>query len=160
MPIHRPCRWSNFTLLCEAINLTDINFPATSSLRFREVAFYSILIKMLHYSGDIFLPFLQTFPDGSLYINNLGLHHMGNYTCQDKYEDTVIQTHVLRVQCKCMLYFFINLSFSLKHMTHNYQVKWSTWTLCTMCNPLISYSQSQGHEISLHHNMKKNNLFW
>ena len=55
---------------------------------------------MLHYLSDTLLPFLQTFPDGSLYINNLGLHHMGNYTCQDKYEDTVIQTHILRVQCK------------------------------------------------------------
>ena len=42
----------------------------------------------------------QTFEDGSLYINNLGLHHMGNYTCRDALNPHVIQTHILRVQCK------------------------------------------------------------
>ncbi len=42
----------------------------------------------------------QTFDDGSLYISNLGLHHMGNYTCQDTFNEHIIQTHILRVQSK------------------------------------------------------------
>jgi hypothetical protein len=40
------------------------------------------------------------FEDGSLYIKDLGLHHMGNYTCQDKNNDQVVQTHVIKVQSK------------------------------------------------------------
>ena len=40
----------------------------------------------------------QVFDDGSLYIGDLRLDHMGNYTCQDRLSNDVIQTHVLLVQ--------------------------------------------------------------
>ena len=43
----------------------------------------------------------QMFEDGSLYIKDLGLHHIGNYTCQDKLNDQVVQTHVIKVQSEC-----------------------------------------------------------
>jgi len=47
---------------------------------------------------DITTDDIKVFEDGSLYINNLGLHHTGNYTCQDKFVDDVVQTHTLNVQ--------------------------------------------------------------
>ena len=42
----------------------------------------------------------QVFEDGSLYISDLGLHHMGNYSCQDRYTDSVQQVHILHIQSK------------------------------------------------------------
>ncbi|KAK2189211.1 hypothetical protein NP493_113g02036 [Ridgeia piscesae] len=41
---------------------------------------------------------VKMFDDGSLYISNLGLRHIGNYTCQDKHNSDVVQTHVVKVQ--------------------------------------------------------------
>ena len=49
-------------------------------------------------SCDVVPLWLQVFEDGSLYLNNLGLHHMANYTCQDRNNDRIVQTHVLKVQ--------------------------------------------------------------
>lgn len=49
---------------------------------------------------------LQTFEDGSLYISNLGLHHMGNYTCQDRNDEHVVQTHIVRVQGLFIIYMY------------------------------------------------------
>lgn len=41
---------------------------------------------------------VEVLPDGRIVISDLGLHHMGNYTCNDQTYKHVVQTHVLKVQ--------------------------------------------------------------
>ena len=51
--------------------------------------------------GSLYISNLfQMFDDGSLYISNLGLRSIGNYTCQDTQNNDVVQTHIVKVQCK------------------------------------------------------------
>ncbi|CAE1175555.1 FSTL5 [Acanthosepion pharaonis] len=42
-------------------------------------------------------PEITVFDDGSLYISSVGIHHMGNYTCHDKEDPSIKQTHILKV---------------------------------------------------------------
>lgn len=41
---------------------------------------------------------IKILDDGSLYIDQLGLFHMGNYTCHGSANEHIVQTHVLFVQ--------------------------------------------------------------
>ena len=41
--------------------------------------------------------FLQMLDDGSLYIADVGLQHVGNYSCHDERWPDVSQTHILDV---------------------------------------------------------------
>jgi len=40
---------------------------------------------------------LQILEDGSLYMDNVGLQHVGNYSCHDQRWPDVSQTHLLQV---------------------------------------------------------------
>ncbi|CAH1795561.1 unnamed protein product [Owenia fusiformis] len=40
---------------------------------------------------------ITVFGDGSLFLSPVGLHHMGNFTCQDPDDHDVVQTHVIKV---------------------------------------------------------------
>ncbi|GAB1606356.1 follistatin-related protein 5-like [Argonauta hians] len=42
-------------------------------------------------------PEITVFDDGSLYISSIGIHHIGNYSCHDKQDASIKQTHVLKV---------------------------------------------------------------
>ncbi|XP_029633661.1 follistatin-related protein 5-like [Octopus sinensis] len=42
-------------------------------------------------------PEIMVFDDGSLYISSIGIHHIGNYSCHDKEDASIKQTHVLKV---------------------------------------------------------------
>ncbi|XP_064636735.1 follistatin-related protein 5-like isoform X2 [Lineus longissimus] len=41
---------------------------------------------------------ISVLPDGILYIHDVNLEHMGNFTCEDRDEDQVVQTHTIRIQ--------------------------------------------------------------
>ena len=38
--------------------------------------------------------------DGSLFFSKIGVHHMGNYSCEDSTDPSVLQVHSLKVQSK------------------------------------------------------------
>lgn len=43
---------------------------------------------------------VQVFSDGTLYFDNVGVHHIGNYTCYDRDQPGSKQVHELNVYCK------------------------------------------------------------
>ena len=42
----------------------------------------------------------QVLDDGSLFFSKMGVHHMGNYSCEDSTDPSVLQVHALKVQSK------------------------------------------------------------
>ncbi|KAL8563543.1 hypothetical protein ACOMHN_025397 [Nucella lapillus] len=47
---------------------------------------------------DLDLAELLVLEDGSLFFSKMGVHHMGNYSCQDIDDPSVLQVHSLKVQ--------------------------------------------------------------
>lgn len=41
---------------------------------------------------------LMVLDDGSLFFSKMGVHHMGNYSCEDSTDSSVLQVHSLKVQ--------------------------------------------------------------
>ena len=44
----------------------------------------------------------QVLDDGSLFFSKMGVHHMGNYSCEDSNDPSVLQVHSLKVQSKSL----------------------------------------------------------
>ncbi|XP_076455873.1 follistatin-related protein 5-like isoform X2 [Babylonia areolata] len=41
---------------------------------------------------------LMVLDDGSLFFSKMGVHHMGNYSCEDSADSSILQVHALKVQ--------------------------------------------------------------
>ncbi|XP_071132426.1 uncharacterized protein [Mytilus edulis] len=50
--------------------------------------------------NTISIPDMAVFSDGTLYFEDVGLHHTGNYTCYDKVKPGVKEIHVLNVNLR------------------------------------------------------------
>lgn len=49
---------------------------------------------------------IKVYGDGSLYLTKVQLQHAGNYTCSAQRNPHVVQTHVLTVHSKLVMFFF------------------------------------------------------